>query len=304
MLSARLNNGMAPSPTTRLATALAYMTSNRASDLLSRMNRCGSGEWNYQFTCRTPGCDVCRGRYIGKQSREATKRYGDLMNDDMAFVSVVIGATTSVDEVADIFSKFRKDLRNLVDANRRSRPRWRDIDAMLWLETDALSGADYVHLGSDKQKQLGELAPLFVMRDGPVWVVTAHGVVSHAGIDRQEVLAELDRRWPGHKRTDLRAFDRANKLQTNLRRTINYSLKHECRSHLGLVTEPWPDKWIAEYYSFLSNWSRGYQSTRITINRNKNKLLMNKPNVKLMIHEEAEPMPFIYSDSIFNTYYN
>ena len=294
---------MAIPPTERLARALAYSTSNRASSLLSQMNRCGSAEWHYQFTCRTAGCASCRGRYIGKQVRQASARYQHLSNRDISFASIVIGATTCVDEIGDIFAKFRKDLRNLTDSNRRVRRRWSALDMMLWLEVDAMSGSDYILLGSDKQTQLGEMAPFFVMKDGPVWIVTCHGVIAHPHIDRQEVLAELDRRWAGHKRCDLRAFDTSNEVATNLRRTINYALKHECRTHLGNHAEAWPDAWMAEYYSYLNEWSRGFQSTRIVINSKKDKLSISPKECNVKEYEE-EPMPFTYSNSIFPTYYN
>ncbi len=295
---------MATHPTARLARALAYDPSHRASNLLSQMNRCGGSEWNYQYTCRTAGCAECRGRYISKQVREATARYGQFSNSEISFASIVIGATTSVDEVGPIFAKFRKDARNLTDANRRARPRWRALDARLWLETDAICGADYIHLGSDKKEQLGEMLPMFVMNEGPVWIVTAHGVVAHPNIDRQEILAEWKRRWPGHRRCDLRSFDPTNTVATNIRRTINYSLKHECRVHVGSTVDSWPERWVSEYYSYLNEWSRGFQSTRLALNKVKDKLpIIDNIDIVDQV-DHTEPMPFIYSDSIFPTYYN
>jgi len=145
---------------------------------------------------------------------------------------------------------------------------------------------------------------MFLMKDGPVWIVTCHGVVAHPGIDRQEVSAELERRWEGHKRVDVRGFDPKNTAPTNLRRTINYALKHECRSHLGAVSHPWPPHWLADYYGFLGEWSRGFQSTRVTIRSVKDKLNNNTKQDTSNEDTEREPMPFMYSDSIFDTYYN
>lgn len=111
----------------RLLEELAASNDPTASSLLSRMTRCGSEEWNHQFTCRTPACDYCRGRYIGSQSRAAIKRFSAVTNDDLAFASIVIGATGNVSGVGDIFAKFKKDFRNLSDANRRERRRWLSI---------------------------------------------------------------------------------------------------------------------------------------------------------------------------------
>ncbi len=284
---------------------LAYSGGADAAALRSRMKRCGGEEWNYQFSCRTAACATCRGRYVGRQRRAATKRFAKHQNDDLAFASIVIGATAHVDEIGETFTKFRRDLRNVVDANRRHRRRWNNLEALLWLETDALSGNDYVHLGSDKQAQLGEMAPLFVRDSGPVWVVTAHGVIACPGIDYQEVGEDFRQRWPGTKRVDVRPFYPHQTKEQNLGYTINYALKHECRTHLGHITEPWPVGWMAEYYSYLNRWSRGFQSTRISISsreiKSTNTLLSGYNHPKL---EEREPFPFTYSDSVFDTYYN
>ncbi|ODT60203.1 MAG: hypothetical protein ABS77_09785 [Phenylobacterium sp. SCN 69-14] len=284
---------------------LAYSGSADAAALRSRMTRCGGEEWNYQFSCRTPACATCRGRYIGRQRRAAIKRFAKHENHDLAFASIVIGATDYVDEIGETFMKFRKDLRNIVDANRRQRRRWNNFEALLWLETDALSGDDFVHLGSDKKAQLGEMAPLFVRDSGPVWVVTAHGVIARPGIDYQEVAEDFRQRWPGTKRVDVRPFYDHQTKDQNLGYTINYALKHECRTHLGQFAEPWPMGWMAEYYSYLNRWSRGFQSTRISISpkeiKSTNAIL---PKYNKTETEELEPLPFIYSDSVFHTYYN
>ena len=100
------------SNTGRLKRGLTDSWARGASELLSRMNRCGSDDWNGHFTCRTPGCDSCRGRYIASQRRQAIRRFANTENSDLAFVSIVIGAGDSVDDVANLFAKFKKDLRN------------------------------------------------------------------------------------------------------------------------------------------------------------------------------------------------
>ena len=295
-----------PHPTDRLLTALAHCGSVNASALLCRLSQCGGEGWNGQFTCRTPACARCRGRYIGSQCRAALKRFTALGNDRLAFASIVIGATTHLDDIADLFAKFRKDLRNLVEANRRQRRRWNGLEALLWLETDALCGEDYCHLGTDKQAQLGEMAPMFVQASGPVWVITVHGVIAHPDIDHQEVQAELDRRWPGTKRVDVRPFYGHQTEEQNLRYTINYALKHQCRTHLGNIIEPWPASWIAAYYSHLHQWSRGFQSMRISIGRSSKILTTQsvKNYTNVIDDNDREPLPFIYSNSIFDTHYN
>lgn len=285
---------------------LAHSTHPRAAPLLHRMNRCeGENEWGGQFTCRTHGCKACRDREIGKQVRKARDRFASARNEDLAFLSVVIGATCNVEEVREVFRKFNKDLRNLTDANRRQRRRWRRLEVLLWLETDAMAGDDFVHLAPDKTAQLGEMIPLFVHESGPVWIVTAHGIVHHPGVEIQEVRAEFERRWPGHKRAHLQAFWLDQPKDKNIRRTINYAMKHECRTHLGAVEERWPGAWMAQYYSDLSEWSRGFLSTRFSINAAKDKS-SRTPDESYSGQRECalEPVPFTYTSSTLDTYYN
>lgn len=293
----------------RLISALARSHHPAAQPLIHRMNRCGSDdEWGGQFTCRTHGCTRCRGREIAKQVRKASATCAELGNGDLAFASVVIGATTDVREIRTTFQKFAKDTRNLVAANRRLRKRWLRFGATFWLETDAMLGDDFGHLAPDKMEQLGELAPMFFGASGPVWIVTAHGIVAHPGIDHQEVRAELIRRWPGHKRVDISPFWTDANKQDNLRRTINYALKHECRTHLGRVQDRWPDAWRAEYYADLTEWSRGFQSTRFSISRKLGKSISPldalTPDTSQRENTYRGPMPFIHTFSSFPiTYY-
>jgi len=296
-----------PHPTDRLLAELSYCANPHALTLLSRMRRCGDpDDWGGQFTCRTPACANCRGREIGKQWRKAKTRFANVGNDDLAFLSHVIGATPNVDEVGAIFKTFAKDLRNLIDSNRRKRRRWNAVESLLWLETDAIMAGDYIHLAPDKMEQLGELAPMFVHQNGPVWIVTAHGIVSHPGVDLQEVRAEFERRWPGHKRVDLRAFWDNQTKEKNLRGIINYSLKHECRTHLGLYSESWPMSWMTEYYSYLHGWSRGFYRMRSIVGRK-----TSKKDVMLLADsygnnkdEYIEPIPFIYTNRHSDIYFN
>jgi hypothetical protein len=74
----------------------------------------------------------------------------------------------------------------------------------MWLETDAFAAEDYLYLGSDKRAQLGELVPMFVNRQGPVWVVTAHGLVHLNGLEPQQIRDALQERWAGTKQVDVR----------------------------------------------------------------------------------------------------
>lgn len=293
--------------TERLLAELPYAGSLASDRLLHRMRRCGEpDEWNGHFTCRTPGCASCRGRYVGAQVRAANKRFADAQNDDMAFVTIVVGATSDVSEIGDIFQKFRKDLRNVVDSHRRQRRGWDGVEFMLWLETDAFAAEDFLLLGPDKRSQLGEMIPLSVSMAGPVWVVTVHGIVGLNGLEHQHVRQQLEERWSGHKQVDVARFFAHRSKEQNLRSTINYALKHECRVHLGNVEMEWGRGWAASYYGFLSTWSRGFQSLRISISPKGGR---SSPDHSLGTaigpeDDEKEPLPFTCSFSSFGSYYD
>lgn len=294
--------------TERLKQSLPYCSTAHAAPLHHRLTRCGDpDEWNGHFTCRTPGCDACRGRYIASQRRAALKRFSAAQNCDLALVSVVIGATAEVSDIGEVFQKFRKDVRNMMDAQRRQRRQWRGVELLMWLETDAFAAEDYLYLGSDKRAQLGELVPMFVNRQGPVWVVTAHGLAHLNGLEPQQIRDALQERWAGTKQVDVRPLYDHRTVSQNVGSIVNYALKHECRVHLGGFSDRWPAHWVAEYYAYLHGWSRGFQSMRINIGQAAaTKLPIPAMNI---VEEEfrdefedIEPLPFACSYSIFPTY--
>ena len=299
-----------PYPTERIVGALAQRRDTDAARLLSQMNRCETDEWRGHFTCRTAACTRCRGRYIGNQCRRAVKRFASVQRADLSMLSVVIAASSDVEDIGSIFGKFRKDLRNAVDGRRRDDRRWQTFQSLLWLETDAVSADDFVNLGTDKKEQLGEMAPFFIGQDGPVWVVTTHGVASHPGIDHQEVRRVLAHRWQGHNQVHVAPFFEDADKDVSLRRIINYSLKGECRSYVGGAETPWPPSWAATYYAYLNGWSRSFQSHRISISpMGVKKNLPVQPYGRDTVEtfdesDESYPMPFLYDNSILPTYYN
>jgi hypothetical protein len=130
----------------------------------------------------------------------------------------------------------------------------------------------------------------------------------HGDVPHQEIGAELERRWPGHKRADIQPFWSGEDKSTNLRRTINYAMKNECRSHLGMVEERWPASWMAEYYSDLHEWSRGFQSTRFNVYASKKAEAEFTEDALVdddLVYSDVkiDPMPFMSTNSTFDIYY-
>lgn len=296
--------------TSRLIEALAYSDRPGASPLQSRMDRCGGEHWNFNFTCRTPGCRTCRNRYIGRQRIAAEKRFGALGNEQLASLSLVVGATQTLRDIEVIWTKFRKDLRNLIDSQRRQNGLWALTEALVWLEVDAISGEDFMHLAPNKMAQLGELAPFAFYTGQPVWVVTCHGIIAHPGLPLERVRSQLERQWPGYRQTCLKPFDDQNSVVGNIGGVVNYALKNECRVHLGYVSEAWPTSWAADYYAYLHEWSRGFQSLRISVGRlNRTSKTSNTPsrpkvNASTSEGEMNNAMPMMIDYSVFHTPYN
>jgi len=193
-------------------------------------------------------------------------------------------------------------VRNLVDAKRRVGSRWWGVEFLIWLETDAFAPQDFIHLGPDKQAQIGAFAHRFVIDGQPVWVPTIHGIVKLNGFDPQRVSMELQSRWNYPKQVDVQRFYEHNSKEQNISNIINYSLKNECLSYLGRQVECWPNSWRATYYTFLHLWSRGFQSLRCSIGA-KGKINIdkgynfNKNNRQLNNNNED-------TFSIIHTYYN
>lgn len=280
--------------TTRLINALAYSSQPTASRLQQRLGQCGGEGWNGAFTCRTPGCRRCRDRYVGQQRRAAEHRFAKLGNSNLASFNIIIGATSDLREIGAIWTKFRKDVRNLRDSLRRISPRWNGLQLLVWLEVDAFDGADFVHLGPDKKRQYDELPPFTVCSTQPVWVVTAHGILAHTGIDLGRAKDQFERRWPGFHRVHMEPFDHTNSVTGNISGVVNYALKHRCEVKLGRYKEPWPMVWMADFYAYLHGWSRGFHSTRISL---------NEPSTKDIHAEYSEKkLKTSYTDNIDNTY--
>jgi hypothetical protein len=283
--------------TERLKNHLKTSTSRHASNLLTRMTRCGS-DWNYRFTCRTAGCAHCRGSYLSRQRRAALKRFDGVDRNRLAFGSLVVGATQNLSAVKPMFEVAKKKLRNLVNTRRAKSILWHDFEVLGWLEVDAFHRADLDRLPPEKRTQMEFLLQeQSAMWDEPVWVVTIHAIVGLGGVDLGQARAELEKKWKGPHCVDLQPFYTTRTRDESIKTLVRYSLKHECKtaldgSEFGSIKEEWHGDWMADYYSFLHQWSRGFHSLRISISRKKK----NNEHIKESIY--SEPMYKKYSISI------
>lgn len=205
--------------------------------------------------------------YIRSQVKQAQTRFGHLANDKLGMVSIVLGATPNVNEIADIMAKARSDLRNLVNRRRKSDPDgWNDIEFLAWLETDCFDASQFGHLGTDKQRQIASFLTVFDGMTGPIWVPTIHGIVK---LGKEQSLADLrqafEKKFKFHRQVDICQFVHDFSTRNNIACIINYSNKHNDNVSLYGIDSGWDDSWIESYYGWLHQWSRGSLRIKISI---------------------------------------
>lgn len=274
---------------------LVRKNTEAALALVWRVDRCGD-DWEGQFECSRMACRRCRWCYVQKQKRAAFRTFEASAPENMAMLSVVIGAVAAPEEIGTTWKSFGKALRNICDANRRHSALWKSTQVMAWLEVDAVLGADVPRLGSIKSAQFRELGPSSYRANAPVWWVTCHGLLDagEAGVDR--VHRTLGEHWRGHRQLDVRRLHRTKTKEANIANVVSYSLKQRYVTTVGDEKQPWPVEWQADYQTWMGNWSRGFQSVRLCI----------KPRLEVevvRVADEIEPLPFVHSFSTFTTPY-
>lgn len=263
------------------------------SDLALRLRRCGSlsnGTHGWLYRCRLPPCSGCRAMYATRHRRKASEMFLEAENDEMAFVTVVLGIVGSLADMDALLSKGRRDLRNAVNARRAARAAWGNVELLGWFEVDAVHSDDLQFLAKDRRALLASLGA-GVGIDGPIWVATFHAVVRHERIDWQEVRSVLAAQWPLSAQVDVQPFHRHLNPTQNLANCVNYAVKHQAVTKLGTRSEPWPVTWLADYYTWLHDWSPSFKRLRILLRRRKKaKRTIVQVNVRQV---EVEPMPWM-----------
>lgn len=248
-----------------------------AWELKSKLLACGKrSRWRRKDFCRSPACPRCRDKHIKSDRKKLQAAFEGVPNDELAFVTIVIGVTrpNEVWGIAPIWDKFRQDIRNRLDRQKRKDPSWGPIRLVGSLEVDCYDVTDIPCLGSDKKKQIGELlGPVSLDASGPVWVITMHGFV-HLGRDvsRGQFEEALRNVWSGHKQVQVDPFDQKRTPSANINRIVNYGLKFNCMMDLGDGRKrPWDMSWEISFFVFLQKFSRGFQSLKISYGMRKRK---------------------------------
>jgi hypothetical protein len=274
--------------------------------LLAKLEACGV-DWHHRYPCRSPACFRCRYINIRKQQRETVARLGHRRNEDIALVTVVLGATSNIDGVTPIIAKSRQDTRNCFMSARRRNSQWNDTDFIAWHEIDAV-GAQHLPLLPPKRKALIPLlAPMAAQTILPTWLPTFHGLMFTNGLPVEEIASQFGKQWKHEHQVDVRMLRTRDALRANLNNIASYANKFhttvslESRSSKHKVQEPWPVAWETKFFGWLDAAHRNsFESLRMKIGK-------YVPDVSLDVRKPVEvlsPMPFIHAFTAFPMYNN
>nr|WP_314447209.1 hypothetical protein [uncultured Sphingomonas sp.] len=270
--------------------------------LLARLNACGI-EANGRYRCRTPACYRCRCINRRKQERETVQLFGELRNEDVAWITVVLGAASDVSELTWHVAKGRQDTRNSFNQARRDSSSWNGTHLKAWFEFDAVSVTHLPLLPLQRKELVGSLAPMATDQSQPIWLPTWHGLMKTNGISAEEVGAKLRRQWKLPNQIDVRLLDMKKALVANLENQAGYANKfHTTTTLLGGYREPWPVAWESKLFGWIDAAPRNpFESVRFSISPRAPKpvALTNSKPVEVL-----EPMPFILSSNSFPMYNN
>lgn len=204
----------------RLIATLADMKDLVAVELADRIRRCredrhqrrGRGRPKTyveaaragpQFKCKTICCFACRKAHVKRKQGEAARLFENATNADCSLITINAAEPVgSLDEVAELHRLFRATLNNWRDAAARDDRRY---DRMVLY------------------------AVLEVQHDGSLWRPHWHVIAHHRGIDRQMIAERARGQWPDNRRVQVKAFDLAKTVETNVEDCVGYGLKFDHR---------------------------------------------------------------------------
>ena len=280
------------------------------SSLRWKLIKCGEyGHWaNNEWRCHAPACQRCRPRYVRRQQRQALEGLAGATNEQCSMVTVVLGIADDVEDIASIWDKGRSDLRNRINAQRRQDRRWRNAMLTGWVEADPIIYDDVAMLGSQQRSVLAYLnQPRWRLDGGPCWVVHLHGLIYHPEIDWQAWQRELSDQWPGEGRVDVEPFFKNRALFQNVNSIVRYATKFKAGRVVEGAYDAWPSPFVAEYYDWVDEYSRGWQSLRIRIGPSwpkgnptreiNSSRLIHHDELALSCNDEFNSFPILYTDS-------
>lgn len=238
------------------------------SNLRNKLSKCGEqGHWAWnEWRCGSPACLRCSRRYAARESRKIITTMSGATNNDLSMLTIMIGIADDVDEIGAHWTKFKSDIRNKVNAMRRSSQGWESVSLTGWLEADPVTFEDYAIFGSEKRTMLTSLnSPRWRSDGAPSWLVHVHGIAIHRAVNPNDLHASLTARWQGDRRVHIQPFNQGRSEPENVRSVVRYSTKFRPGRWIRGSFDQWSPAWLAEYYSWAESYSRGWQSLRLRI---------------------------------------
>ena len=234
------------------------------SELRVKLDLCGTDSLGYFYTCRQPACFHCRRRYVARQTKAAFERFGACRKGDLALLTVVFDPAYDVSDIEDVVARARPTIRNIFAKHRRSSRHWRRAQLLGWIEVDALCGEDVPGLGNERAGLLGQMG-VQLHSERPTYLPTLHAIVSHEGLDWQQVRDAFSEKWKVERQVDVRPFYGHQPVEKSLGCVIRYAMKRTCTASLLGAEHIWPTSWLVEFETWTASWSRSFQSLKVSV---------------------------------------
>lgn len=244
--------------------------------------------------CRSVACPRCR-RSCGRRWRESA---ADLMQDadpdHTSSLTILLAQTGTLAAVRPVVDRLRDNLRALRDRRGRRDSRWRNVSVYGIVEIDLLEPYDVVLLPPQRQAAVGAL-PVIDRSDDLLCVPHLHAVVSHPGIPRAVIEAELRAAWPGERRVEMKAL-RSDDVEEETHGIVGYATKHTMENaYRDRVKLDVPMMVQARYWGWLHAYGAGIAPLRIKIQpmRPRRPDVEGADAVEPDVFKEIEPMPHL-----------
>lgn len=260
--------------------------------LLKKLENCGVG-WKGRYLCRTPACFRCRSINIRKQERDSASLLGHFANEDLAWVTVVLGGTSNIDGLTRLIGKSRQDTRNCFVSARRRDPRWHGTYLRAWHEIDAVGAQHMPILPPERRSLIPSLVPMASDTLLPTWLPTWHGLMFRNGLSLSEIKCQFSRQWKSDYQVDVKPLSMGQDVAANLTKLTSYANKfHTTVSLDGDVRDPWPLSWETKFFGWIDASHRNpFESLRMTIHQ----FVHEHEHDVCKAVKEMCPLPFSYS---------
>lgn len=223
------------------------------SELQDKIMACGTPIRDRNVhRCRSPACPRCCQLRGNAEARSALRFFADADHANMALVTISPGFITDLTDWGSMNRKFKSDIRNLINRQRREWPRrWGRVSLFGWPEADPVSLADLPILPSRIRLYIEAARPSW--REEWVWMAHWHFVADTGLVDRQELRDVLGERWPLPSQVDVRPLDPGKGTKDeNVSRISRYANKFCTGKTWDSVWSEWSPTAIANMRTWMA----------------------------------------------------